>query len=102
MSILVDSVIYICQEEGILSLLYLHVAFTTCNTTKIVAKTKTNKLSSSIFFEEFCTFVEQFIILPGNILTAEDFNFHIDNIRDPDTIKFNKILTMVSVLRCSY
>ncbi len=52
---------------------------------------KTNKLSSSIFFEEFCIFVEQLIILPGNILIA-DFNFHVDNITDPDTIKLNKIL----------
>ncbi len=53
---------------------------------------KTNKLSSSIFFEEFCILVEQLIILPGNILIAGDFNFHVDNITDPDTIKFNKIL----------
>ncbi|CAB3997546.1 Hypothetical predicted protein [Paramuricea clavata] len=53
---------------------------------------KTNKLSSSIFFEEFCIFVEQLIILPGNVLMAGDFNFHIDNIGDSDTIKFNKIL----------
>ena len=29
----------ICQEEGILSLLMPHVVFTSCNTTKIVAKT---------------------------------------------------------------
>ena len=54
---------------------------------------KTNKLSSSIFFiKEFCTLVEQLIILPGNILIAGDFNFHIDSIKDPDTVKFNKIL----------
>jgi endonuclease/exonuclease/phosphatase (EEP) superfamily protein YafD len=36
--------------------------------------------------------VEQLIILPGNILMAGDFNFHIDNIGDSDTIKLNKIL----------
>ena len=53
---------------------------------------KTNKLRSSIFFEEFCIFVKQLIILPGNILMAGDFNFHKDNIGDPDTIKLNKIL----------
>ncbi len=53
---------------------------------------KTNKLSSSIFFEEFCILVEQLIILPGYILIAGDFNFHVDNTTDPDTIKFNKIL----------
>jgi hypothetical protein len=43
---------------------------------------KTNKLRSSIFFEEFCIFVEQLITLPGSILMAGDFNFHIDNIGD--------------------
>lgn len=52
--------------------------------------TKTNKLRNPIFFEEFCTFVEQLIILPGNILIAGDF--HVDKIRDPDTINLNKIL----------
>ena len=36
--------------------------------------------------------MEQLIILPGNILIAGDFNFHVDNITDPDTIKLNKIL----------
>ena len=29
----------ICQEEGIFSLLYLHAAFTSCNTRKIAVKT---------------------------------------------------------------
>ena len=28
----------------------------------------------------------------NNILIAGDFNFHVDNTTDPDTIKFNKIL----------
>ena len=36
--------------------------------------------------------MEQLIILLSNILMARDFNFHIDNIRNPDTIIFNKIL----------
>ncbi len=36
--------------------------------------------------------MEQLTILPGYILIAGDFNFHVDNTTDPDTIKFNKIL----------
>ena len=36
--------------------------------------------------------MEQLIILPGNLLIAGDFNYHVDNSTNPDTIKFNKIL----------
>ena len=53
---------------------------------------KINKLSTSMFFKEFCIFLEQLIILSDNILIAGDFNFHVDNIRNTDTITFNKIL----------
>ena len=53
---------------------------------------KVNNLRTSMFFKEFCTFLEQVIILSGNILIAGDFNFHVDNTRNSDTITFNKIL----------
>jgi hypothetical protein len=36
--------------------------------------------------------MEQLIILPSNLLIAGDFNYHVDNSTNPDTIKFNKIL----------
>ena len=45
-----------------------------------------------MFFKEFCTFLEQVNILSGNILIVGDFNFHVDNARNSDTITFNKIL----------
>jgi hypothetical protein len=53
---------------------------------------KTNQLTNSQFFDEFCNLMEQLIILPGNLLIAGDFNYHVDNSTNPDTIKFNKIL----------
>ena len=45
-----------------------------------------------MFFKEFCTLLEQVIILSGNILIVGDFNFHVGNTRNSDTITFNKIL----------
>ena len=53
---------------------------------------KVNNLRASMFFKEFCTFLEQVIILSGNILIVGDFKFHVDNTRNSDTITFNKIL----------
>ena len=53
---------------------------------------KVNNLRTSMFFKEFCTFLEQVIILSGNIVIVGDFNFHVDNTRNSDTITFNNIL----------
>ena len=53
---------------------------------------KTNQLTTSQFFDEFCNLMEQLIILSGNLLIAGDFNYHVDNSTNTDTIKFNKIL----------
>ena len=44
----------ICQKEGILSLLYLHVAFTSCNTTKIVAKMSFLANITATFARQLC------------------------------------------------
>ena len=53
---------------------------------------KINNLSTSMFFKEFCIFLEQLIILTDNILIAGDFNFHVDNIRNTDTTVRSKPL----------
>ena len=53
-----------------------------------------NQLSSTIFFEEFSTLVEQLTIAPGNLLIVSDFNFHIDNPGYTAAIKFTSILEL--------
>ena len=51
---------------------------------------KDNNLRTSMFFKEFCIFLEQVIILSANILIVGDFNFHVDNTRNSDTISFSR------------
>ena len=58
---------------------------------------KKNQLSNTLFLEEFSKLMEQLLILPGNLLIVGDFNYHVDNTTDPETIKFNKILEMFNL-----
>ena len=53
---------------------------------------KANQLNSALFFEEFCILAEQLVVSPGNLLIVGDFNYHVDNISNLDTVKFNNIL----------
>ena len=53
-----------------------------------------NRLSSTLFFEEFSTLAEQLTIAPGNLLIVSDFNFHIDNPGYTAAIKFTSILEL--------
>ena len=38
----------------------------------------TNGLTTTIFFDEFSTFLEQYVTIPGSLLMVGDFNFHVD------------------------
>ncbi len=58
---------------------------------------KKNQLNNALFFEEFSKLMEQLIISPGNLLTVGDFNYHVDNTTNPETIKFNKILELFNL-----
>ena len=84
---------------------YLDVV-TTCSTgsTRIVIiyrppPSRANQLNSALFFEEFGTLAEQLVVSPGNLLIAGDFNYHMDNTRNLDTVKFNKVLESLSLIQ---
>ena len=47
-----------------------------------------NKLTSSMFFEEFSTLLENLTVAPEYLLLTGDFNFHLEVPPDPDTAKF--------------
>ena len=53
---------------------------------------KKNKLSSSMFFNEFSTLLEDLAITPEYLLITGDFNFHMDITTERDTMKFNDLL----------
>ena len=53
---------------------------------------KAKQVNGSLFFEEFSTLAELLAISPGNLIITGDFNYHMDDVKNPDTIKFNRIL----------
>ncbi|PFX12684.1 hypothetical protein AWC38_SpisGene23314 [Stylophora pistillata] len=77
---------------------YLDIV-TICSTgsTRIVTiyrppPSETNQLNSALFLEEFCILTEHLVVFPGNLLRVGDFNYHVDNISNLDTVKFNNML----------
>ena len=56
-------------------------------------------MSNALFVEEFSTLAEQLAVPPGNLLIVGDFNFHVDNPRNTDPIKFNSILESFNLKR---
>ena len=43
-----------------------------------------NGLSTTVFFEEWDRFIDQYAIKPGPLIIMEDLNFHIDNAANVD------------------
>ena len=84
---------------------YLDIV-TTCSTGSIRIVTiyrpppsKVNQLNRAPFFEEFCTLAEQLVVSPSNLLIVGDFNYHVHNISNLDTVKFNKFLESFSLVQ---
>ena len=50
-------------------------------------------VTSSMFFTEFAEYLETTLAVPDQLLFTGDFNFHMDNKDDVDTIKFGDLLT---------
>ena len=60
---------------------------------------KANQLNNALFFEEFCILIEQLVVSPGNLLIVGDFSYHVDNMSNLDTVKFNKILESFNLVQ---
>ena len=54
-------------------------------------------VSASVFFDEFSQFLENVVMCPEVLVTAGDFNLHLDDLRDNDTKKFIDLLEMLSL-----
>jgi len=77
----------------------LHLFYKNCN--YLQTASKGNQLNHALFFEEFCTLTEQLVVSPGNlhVLIVGDFNYHMDNVSNLGTVKFNKILESFSLVQ---
>ena len=51
-----------------------------------------NKLTTNMFLDEFAQLVESVVITDTHILICGDFNLHVDDINDPDAVRFLNIL----------
>ena len=65
----------------------------------VLLSSKANQLNSTLFFEEFGTLTEQLVVSPGNLIIVGDFNYHMDDTKNLDTVKFNKVLESFSLVQ---
>ncbi|KAK3755485.1 hypothetical protein QZH41_001053 [Actinostola sp. cb2023] len=49
-------------------------------------------IGSTVFIDEFSTYLESIVMCPGILLIAGDFNFHLDDPSDYDSKKFHDLL----------
>ena len=54
-----------------------------------------NKLKNIVFFDEWSSFLSEYVTLPGEILIVGDLNFHIDNPTDTDSLHFMSSLEIM-------
>lgn len=60
---------------------------------------KLDQIDIALFFEEFGTLTEQLVVYPGNLLIVGNFKYHMDDTRNLDTVKFNKVLESFSLVQ---
>ena len=56
-----------------------------------------NKLTTSQFFEEFSTFLQDKVTVSGDLLVVGDLNFHLDKKAESTTQKFTDMLGMLGI-----
>jgi len=60
---------------------------------------KKNNTTTSMFFDEFSNYLEEITISPSPVFICGDFNLHLDNVTNPDTIKFLDLLTATGLIQ---
>ena len=53
---------------------------------------KKNQLRNSVFFDEWSQFLDSVVVDPKELIITGDLNFHLDDLQDPETVKFLRIL----------
>lgn len=56
-----------------------------------------NGLTPTILFDEFSTFLEQYITIPGSLLMVSDFNFHVDTCDSEYVTTFLQLLDVFNL-----
>ncbi len=60
---------------------------------------QSHAITSSTFFEEFSSFLEGIVMCPEILLIAGDFNFHLDDLTNDDSRKFNEVLETFGLIQ---
>ncbi|XP_062616752.1 uncharacterized protein LOC134278448 [Saccostrea cucullata] len=53
---------------------------------------KKNQLRNSVFFDEWSHFLDSVVVDHRELIITGDLNFHLDNVQDPEGVKFLRIL----------
>ena len=56
-------------------------------------------ITSSVFFNEFSEYLESILMSNEPLLITGDFNFHMDVLSNPDSIRFNDLLDSVGLIQ---
>ena len=57
----------------------------------------TNGFTPAIFLDEFFTFLEQYVTIPGSLLIVGDFNFHVDTCDSEHVAAFLQLLDVFNL-----
>ena len=65
-----------------------------------VYRSCTAKMSKmSDFLQEFDEYLDSLTHLPGRLIIAGDFNIHVEDLNDPDTINFNHLISNYGLIQ---
>jgi len=66
-------------------------------TIRVVVVYRPPSLSHNLFYDEFSSFLETLVLLPGKLFICGDFNIHVDNKNDCNTQRFLDLLDCFSL-----